>query len=1585
MIRKSVYALVIVSLLLSSIAPLTASAARPLTDDRRPQTDDFAIYLAPADSQPLLRDIPIDLAPMYDVEAALQQPVGPYRTTVTIRGTADLARLKKLGVTILASTKTTATVVADRAQLEQLAKLQFLPRQTELTARLQTATRAPLSASATAAQILAATAVDSDNDGLNDTEEGWWCTNPNLADSDNDRVNDGAEVNALREWIAHTRATRPASGKPFAGWPPNHTGCYDSDYDSVPDAVEVYVFGLNPNRESTARDKFDDGQKLFGLTNCPGSGGGCGYGALPRQVDWGVIFAEMPSWVKPPYDSPFVAAFPDPDIEVVPSSFVVTAKTTITTDHTISNGEAKTHGTSETRGTSDARADTVTWNQWSEVSVTTPQSASQSRPRGLIIAPALGFCALHPTACATATAALVYAGKTAIECAGQAYVGQECWQWTVVKKGAGDVYKAAKSLWGSLMSEPMQGTPDNFDFNTFQTTTFPNSCIQSTQGGGVPRAPLAEDLTCKPKGQVVGISTQQQAENQGLTIYTQDRNPANQRHDYLSNNQTTSTRPVYEASYYSANLPSVTTTSGSSRGGALTTTHTEYEEHTISQSQQFSSSQSWGTATAVDTAHAADLTFTYRISNKGTDYAREIGSIAFNIYVGDDANPVYTYYPAADIGGDGKYTNFMPNESHQYASRAVPLTLNQMKAIDTGAHIYIVVEDFSYGVDELFYQDAINSGATFHVDSGDGILHSYVLPTWGTETIQDVAKRFFPATEDASGNLLSLTVPHYNTTTPTWVNHALTDTSWWNLYLNNLGDGSAAFKDTPAVANSTVLIRMNSDTDRDGYSDRTELALGTNPNDAASHPTPALTAATHSTRTGNTVSVNMAFLNSGNYDAYGVEAVLYAPDSTVTINDNTIGGSGRVKSASQVVLGSRVMPASTTNWRGTSKPYSTGSYSGNTDKTFTFTAANPGNIAQGTVNINWNDGVGNSGTVNFGAGYNAPLPVTIRDGLQIGFDTGTVNAGDVFTVAARLPRDTFSYTINSEPYVTPVVVVSYNDPQGNHKFVTPVEVSDLGTNLAPYASQMLPGVGVDISTNAAFNASGNNTVYLIANSPHTTSITNGHLFVEFVNDAGTVVAEQVYTQTLQSGPTVKPVTFHVSSFNPAYQAGHDYTLLAFFTDSQGNIIDSHARLFSTFGADPQPVLNTSPASWNFGTVTQGAQPQQTISIVNTGIMPLNVVVGKDDPAGRLSLSGASGIITIPPAGTRPVIASLDTTTLSGAVSMSITIRSNDPAHQTVTVPVNGTVGAATGSAAAFDIANRPLDKTVRVYGNVPQFTPVDFTHGIQPDTATIEPCKVYAADGTTLKGVGKYCTDFNAGTVSAQVFGTGADGALTVTGSQTINNTRTALSTTSNAGQPTLNVASTSGFAVGQEVLIHQTQGTGAGGYEFGKIASIGSGTLTLQANLQNMYTQGGNSRAQVIRVPHYTDVTIQSGATLSAPAWDGSTGGILAFRATGTLTINGTISASGGSANENIVGSGGGFRGGLPAQGANGSYADFHGYSGEGTGGASTTTNSANGNGGGGGFSDGGASGGAGGGNATTGGNSGAPNVAYGGNRVVA
>ena len=42
-----------------------------------------------------------------------------------------------------------------------------------------------------------------------------------------------------------------------------------------------------------------------------------------------------------------------------------------------------------------------------------------------------------------------------------------------------------------------------------------------------------------------------------------------------------------------------------------------------------------------------------------------------------------------------------------------------------------------------------------------------------------------------------------------------------------------------------------------------------------------------------------------------------------------------------------------------------------------------------------------------------------------------------------------------------------------------------------------------------------------------------------------------------------------------------------FTDSQGNVIDSHGRLASTLAQDPLPTANLSKTNLDVGTVTQG--------------------------------------------------------------------------------------------------------------------------------------------------------------------------------------------------------------------------------------------------------------------------------------------------------------------------------------------------------------------------------------------------------------
>lgn len=115
-------------------------------------------------------------------------------------------------------------------------------------------------------------------------------------------------------------------------------------------------------------------------------------------------------------------------------------------------------------------------------------------------------------------------------------------------------------------------------------------------------------------------------------------------------------------------------------------------------------------------------------------------------------------------------------------------------------------------------------------------------------------------------------------------------------------------------------------------------------------------------------------------------------------------------------------------------------------------------------------------------------------------------------------------------------------------------------------------------------------------------------------------------------------------------------------------------------------------------------------------------------------------------------------------------------------------------------------------------------------------------------------------------------------------------------------------FAVGDLVLIHCSatyapllQGTetdislatsSTGRWELGRISAINAQQvrLTLSAPLEKAFP----AQAQVLHVPEYQSVSIMSGVRLSAPPWDGSTGGILAFLATGTITNNGVLSAAG-------------------------------------------------------------------------------------------
>lgn len=123
----------------------------------------------------------------------------------------------------------------------------------------------------------------------------------------------------------------------------------------------------------------------------------------------------------------------------------------------------------------------------------------------------------------------------------------------------------------------------------------------------------------------------------------------------------------------------------------------------------------------------------------------------------------------------------------------------------------------------------------------------------------------------------------------------------------------------------------------------------------------------------------------------------------------------------------------------------------------------------------------------------------------------------------------------------------------------------------------------------------------------------------------------------------------------------------------------------------------------------------------------------------------------------------------------------------------------------------------------------------------------------------------------------------------------------------TITVGSSAGFNVGDRALIIQMKGAQidqsntaaygditslgfAGNYEIGTIATITGNDIVFQNVMVNDYDVTG--LVQLVRVPQYTDVTIN--ATLTCDPWNGTVGGVLIFEASGTVTMNADIDVSG-------------------------------------------------------------------------------------------
>jgi hypothetical protein len=604
--------LVVASMLLQSLAPAVALAQEPDSGG--------GTVLLPLIAGGRLSSVATDTV---------------FRTRVTVATTAQWRDLERMDPVFLARGDNWADLLVDDAQMADLARWRYNPESTDTLEALVTANDAdgrmaagfaPLLAAATdlraaltadkaaasteadagarradqpraslraalqalAAQqldfVLAATSTDTDNDGLNDTLEGYWCTDPTKADSDLDGIQDSAEVAALKGWVANKIVQAPSSGKPFASWP-NQTTCLDDDYDSVPDAVEWLELGLRGDTESTDRDQFDDGQELFGATKCPGSGTACGYGSLPPANTAGIVlFPEMPGWVRMPGDHPLVTALPIIEIHVMPSTLHVERVTNITTSKGQISLKEKNYSTSKTEGTSSSVTDTDTWNEWEEVSKTS-QSPTRANSAELVYEPN-PFSDCDTTLNREVIEACVRTRTQTIEglksFAGSSFslVRDKASQLT----GAGWSFITANSqilgdnvTWlGDQLSKVVRLSNCSIGLDLGCDLEFD----WSASGFADPNTPLLQDMAHTLAGLQPNVGS-------GNTVTNLTRNYPIQ----------------FPAPPF---VPTTTNTKGSSKGGSHAVTHSEYQENTITEGEAFTTGEEWSTAVAENSAHAAD-------------------------------------------------------------------------------------------------------------------------------------------------------------------------------------------------------------------------------------------------------------------------------------------------------------------------------------------------------------------------------------------------------------------------------------------------------------------------------------------------------------------------------------------------------------------------------------------------------------------------------------------------------------------------------------------------------------------------------------------------------------------------------------------------------------------------------------------------------------------------------------------------------------------------------------------------------------------------------------------------------------------
>lgn len=173
---------------------------------------------------------------------------------------------------------------------------------------------------------------------------------------------------------------------------------------------------------------------------------------------------------------------------------------------------------------------------------------------------------------------------------------------------------------------------------------------------------------------------------------------------------------------------------------------------------------------------------------------------------------------------------------------------------------------------------------------------------------------------------------------------------------------------------------------------------------------------------------------------------------------------------------------------------------------------------------------------------------------------------------------------------------------------------------------------------------------------------------------------------------------------------------------------------------------------------------------------------------------------------------------------------------------------------------------------------------------------------------------------SVFAYSPGKDGVGTINAANTVINTYYTVSTGLTAGATTISLSSAVGLSVGDVLMIYQAQGAtiattnsaaygtistlnNAGRYELVSIISIAGNTVTINSACNSgLRFNYSNGLTQAIRVPQYSSLTVSGAGSITANAWNGSTGGVVAAIVQNTASIGGA----------GVTVAGRGFRGGV-------------------------------------------------------------------------